>query len=289
VAWTKLEGWDMRPVWKGSISFGLVSVPIALYSATQREELKFRLLRAKDLSPVNYKRVAEADGKEVPWDQIVKGYEYEKEKFVVLKEEDFKRVDVEATQTVEIIDFVPLAEINPMYFHKPFYTEPLKGGTKAYVLLRDALRDTGKVGIAKVVIKTRQYLAALKPNGRALVLELMHFVDELADTSSLTLPEKATVTKGEMDMAKTLIDRMTDKWQPEKYKDDYKSALLDLIEKKVESGGREVKAPKAKARPSSNVIDLVEVLRESLSAASKPRSAKVNARSPSKTKRRAVA
>src|SRR6202000_1965684 len=121
----------MRAIWTGAISFGLVSIPISLFPATRREDLKFRLLRANDLSPVNYKRVAEADGKEVPWDQIVKGYEYEKGKFIVLKDEDFKRVDVEATQTVEIIDFVPLAEINPMYFHKPYYMKPGKGGTKA--------------------------------------------------------------------------------------------------------------------------------------------------------------
>src|SRR4026209_2746221 len=142
----------MRAIWKGSISFGLVNIPIALYPATRREELKFRLLRASDLSPVNYKRVAEVDGKEVPWDQIVKGYEYEEGKYVVLKEEDFGRVDVEATQTVDIIDFVTLAEINPMFFHKPFYLEPTKAGTKAYTLLREALSSTGKVGIAKVVI-----------------------------------------------------------------------------------------------------------------------------------------
>src|SRR5262249_41011077 len=135
----------IRPVWKGSISFGLVSIPIGLYPATHREELKFRLLRARDLSPINYQRIAEVDGKEVPWDQIVKGYEYEKGKFVVLKEDDFKRVDIEATQTVDIIDFVPLADINPMYFHKPFYMEAGKGGDKAYVLLRDALRNSGKV------------------------------------------------------------------------------------------------------------------------------------------------
>src|SRR6187455_2877684 len=144
----------MQAIWKGTISFGLVSIPISLFPATRREELKFRLLRASDLSPVNYKRVAEADGKEVPWDQIVKGYEFEKGKFVVLKDDDFKRVDVEATQNVEIIDFVSLSEINPMFFHKPFYMEPAKkGGNKAYVLLREALREEGKVGIAKVVIK----------------------------------------------------------------------------------------------------------------------------------------
>src|SRR5258708_8395452 len=143
----------MRAIWKGAISFGLVNIPIALYPATRSEELKFRLLRASDLSPVNYKRVAETDGKEVPWDQIVKGYEFEKGKFVVLKEEDFQRVDVEATQTVDISAFVAQTEINPMFFHKPFYMQPLKGGTKAYVLLHDPFRSIAKVAIAKVVIK----------------------------------------------------------------------------------------------------------------------------------------
>src|SRR6478609_10166568 len=157
----------MRPIWKGTISFGLVSIPVSLYPATRREELKFRLLRASDLSPVNYKRVAEKDGKEVPWDEIVKGYEYEKGKFVVLSEKDFQRVDLEATQTVDIQDFVDLDEIDPMYFYKPYYLEPQKGGDKAYVLLRDALSDNRKVGIAKVVIKTRQYLAGVKPEGNA--------------------------------------------------------------------------------------------------------------------------
>lgn len=257
----------MRSIWKGSISFGLVSIPIALFPATQREELKFRLLRASDLSPVNYKRVAEADGKEVPWDQIVKGYEYEKDKFVVLKDEDFKRVDVEATQTVDIIDFVALSEINPVFFQKPFYMEPMKGGAKAYVLLRDVLRSTGEVGIAKVVIKTRQHLAAVKPNGNALVLELMHFADELIDTGSLQLPAKAEVGKGEMEMARTLVARMTNKWQPEKYKDDYRSAVMGLIEEKIASGGRELKMPKAKGKPATKVIDLAEVLRQSLAGA----------------------
>jgi len=278
----------MRALWKGSISFGLVNIPIALYPATQREELKFRLLRGSDLSPVNYKRVAEADGKEVPWDQIVKGYEYEEGKFVVLKDDDFKRVDVEATQTVDIIDFVALAEINPMFFHKPFYMEPAKGGGKAYVLLREALRDTGKVGIAKVVIKTRQYLAAVKPNEKGLVLELMHFADELMKPDALHLPAKAEVSKGEMEMAKTLIARMTQPWQPAKYEDDYKSALLELIEKKIESGGRTPKPASTKARPSTNVIDLMEVLRQSLGDSRKNKSkAKTPARQAAKRRRAA--
>src|SRR5882757_4815531 len=169
----------MRAIWKGSISFGLVSIPVALQNASRTEELKFRLLRSKDLSPVNYKRVAEVDGKEVPWDQIVKGYEYEKGKFVVLKDEDFKRVDLEATDTVDIVDFVDVAEINPVYFYKPYYLEPQKGGAPAYKLLREVLANTNKVGIAKVIIRTRQHLAALKANGDLLVLDLMRFEDEL--------------------------------------------------------------------------------------------------------------
>ena len=254
----------MRAVWKGVISFGLINIPISLFAAARREELKFHLLRASDLSPVNYKRVAEADGKEVPWDQIVKGYEYEKGRYVVLKEEDFKRVDVEATQTVDIVNFVQLSEINPIFFHKPYYMEPTKSGQKAYALLREALQKEGKVGIAKVVIKTRQYLAAVKAGGSLLSLELMHFSDELMDSESLHLPAASNLRKNELDMATALIEQMTEPWDPEKHKDDYRSALLDLIEKKVAKGGRAVKTKKGKAPAATNIVDLSEVLRQSL-------------------------
>ena len=253
-----------RAIWKGSISFGLVNIPIALYPATRREELKFRLLRKSDLSPVNYKRVAEKDGKEVSWDQIVKGYEYEKGKYVVLKDEDFERVDLEATQTVDIQDFVDQEEIDPMFFYKPYYLEPQKGGDKAYVLLRDALKDSSKVGIAKVVIKTRQYLAGVKPEDGVLVLELMHFADELADTGKLHIPKKIEVGKREMNMAKSLIDSMSSKWNPEKYKDDYREALMEVIEEKVEAGGKEIEEKPKKAPKLTKVIDLVSVLQKSL-------------------------
>ena len=267
----------MRAIWKGSISFGLVNIPIALYPATRKEELKFRLLRATDHSPVNYKRVAEKDGKEVPWDQIVKGYEYEKGKFVVLDEKDFQRVDLEATQTVDIQDFVDLEEIDPMYFYKPYHLEPQKGGDKAYVLLREALADGKKVGIAKVVIKTRQYLAGVKALKHALVLELMHFAEELADAEKLKLPKKLEVGKREKDMAKALVESMTAKWEPEKYHDDYRQALMEVIEEKVESGGKEIEEkPKAK-KESTKIIDLVAVLQESLA---KAQAAKKKKRAP---------
>ncbi len=253
-----------RAIWKGSISFGLVNIPIALYPATRREELKFRLLRKSDLSPVNYKRVAEKDGKEVPWDQIVKGYEYEKGRYVVLKDEDFERVDLEATQTVDIQDFVDQEEIDPMFFYKPYYLEPQKGGDKAYALLRDALKDSNKVGIAKVVIKTRQYLAGVKPEDGALVLELMHFADELADPQKLHVPKKLEIGKREMTMAKSLIDSMSSKWEPQKYKDDYREALMEVIEEKVEAGGKEIEEKPKKALKPTKVIDLVSVLKKSL-------------------------
>jgi DNA end-binding protein Ku len=254
----------MRAIWKGSISFGLVNIPIALYPATRKEELKFRLLRKTDLSPINYKRVAEKDGKEVPWDDVVKGYEYEKGKYVILKDEDFQRVDLEATQTVDIQDFVDVDEIDPMFFYKPYYLEPQKGGDKAYVLLRDSLKESNKVGIAKVVIKTRQYLAGVKPEDSVLILELMHFAEELADADKLHVPKKLEAGKREMDMAKALVDSMSSKWNPEKYHDDYREAVMKVIEEKVEHGGEEIEEKPKKAPKPTKVIDLVQVLQKSL-------------------------
>ena len=268
----------MRAIWKGSISFGLVNIPIALYPATRREELTFRLLRKSDLSRVNYKRVAEKDGKEVPWDQIVKGYEYEKGKYVVLKDEDFQRVDLEATQTVDIKDFVDQEEIDPMFFYKPYYLEPQKGGDKAYALLRDALKDTNKVGVAKVVIKTRQYLAGVKPEDGALVLELMHFADDLADPEKLHVPKTMNIGKREMNMARSLIDGMTSKWEPKKYKDDYREALMEVIEEKVEAGGKEIEEKPRKAPKPTKVIDLVSVLQKSLEQTGRKRRMKAKSR-----------
>lgn len=253
-----------RPLWQGAISFGLVTIPVGLHTATRREELKFRLLRKTDLSPVNYKRVAAVDGKEVSWADIVKGYEYDKGKFVVLKDEDFKRVDLEATDTIDIVDFVDLAEINPIYFMKPYYMEPQRGGGSAYVLLRDVLARTNKAGIAKVVIRQRQHLAAVKANGPALVLELLHFADELIDTTTLKIPDAKTPGRRELEMAETLVDKMTDSWDPRRYTDDYASALMKLIRKKVESGGKTLPEKPDRPKAASNVVDLAAILQQSL-------------------------
>ncbi len=255
----------MRAIWKGSISFGLVSIPISLYPVAQHDELKFRMLRASDLSPINYKRVAEADGKEVPWANIVKGYEYEKGKFIVLREEDFARVDVEATQTVDIMHFIKASELNPLLFYKPYCMEVGKGGDRPYALLCEALSKSQKVAIAKVVIKTRQYLAAIKPQDNALILELMHFPDELQNPADFKLPAQKTIAKPEMNMAMQLIDSMTTKWNPDDYQDDYHQAVEKMIEEKVaheEKGAKlpPVKKPKKTKAPT----DLVAVLQQSL-------------------------
>lgn len=258
----------MRTLWKGAISFGLVTIPVSLYPATRREELKFRMLRKSDLSPINHKRVAEVDGKEVPWDEIVKGYEYEKEKFIVLKDEDFARVDVEATQTVDIINFVAIKDVDPLLFYKPYYLEVGKGGDKAYVLLRDALVKAGKIAITKVVIRSRQHLAALKPQKDGLVLELMHFPDELIDVAEFKEPVEKTIGKAEMKMAEQLIESMTSPWKPEEYNDDYHDALEKLIEEKIEHGDDTPPTPR-KRKPKTNIIDLAEVLKKSLAETKK--------------------
>ena len=257
----------MRAIWKGAISFGLVNVPISLYPATATKELSFRLLRKSDLSPINYKRVAEADGKEVPWEQIVKGYEYEKGKFVVMEEQDFRRADVESTQTIEVLEFVHLKEIDPVFFDKPYYLEPQKQGAKAYALLRDALKKTEMVGIAKVVLKTRQHLASVKPEQNALVLELMHFAEELVSPNALQIPGDVAVGGREMQMASELVERLSNPWKPDKYTDDYQHALLELIQKKIESGGKTPAGKATSKRTPTKVIDLVSVLQQSLEKA----------------------
>ena len=259
-----------RAIWKGSISFGLVNIPVGLYSATRGgTEIKLRMLRAKDQSPIKYKRVAEADDKEVAWEDIVKAYEYEKGEFVVVTQEDFDKVNVASNQTVDIREFVDLADIDPMFFEQPYFLAPEKGGDKAYALLRAALEESGKVGIAKVVIKTREHLAAVKPMGNALVLELMHFADELADPNELNLPSHEPGKK-ELAMAEQLVQSMSGKWKPEEWKDEYREALMELIEEKVAAPGKAPRVTKARGRKPTNVVDLVSVLQQSLNAHAKP-------------------
>lgn len=281
----------MRAIWKGSISFGLVNIPIGLYPATRKEDISFRQLREGDLSPIRYKRVAEADGEEVPWEKIVKGYEYEKGQFVIVDDEDFDKAMPEATQSIDITEFVELSEIDPMFFDKPYYLEPQKGGKKAYALLRETLKETGKVGIARVVIKTRQHLAAVKPKEDALVLELMHFPDEVLEPAGLDLPREEKLGKKEMDMAQSLVKTMSGKWNPGEYKDDYRDKLIELIEEKVKRGGKEVPTAKAKPKAATNVVDLVAVLQRSLAETKKKSShagsAAQNSRSKKKLKKAA--
>jgi len=263
----------MRPIWKGSISFGLVYIPISVYPATREEKLSFRQLRASDLSPIRYKKVADADMKEVSADQIVKGFEYERGQYVVLKDEDFQKVRIESTHSIDITDFVELEQVDPKFFYKPYFLEPQKGGEKAYALLHKALSGTGKIGIAKVVISNREYLASVKPDGLFLVLDLMHFASEILSPEELKNAPLKAITDKELKMAQTLIDSMSGKWEPDKYRDEYRSAVMEMIEQKAKKKvviEKPLPAPKA-----TNVVDLVKVLQESLNrnAALKPKRA----------------
>jgi len=201
----------MRAIWKGSINFGLVFIPVSVYPATREEKISFKQLRATDLSPIKYKKVAEVDQKEVPADQIAKGYEFEKGKWVTLKDEDFEKVKIESTHSVEITDFVEQAQINPKFFYKPYFLEPQKGGEKGYALLHRALSDTGRIGVAKVAISSREYLAAVKPDGLFLILELMHFAHEVLEPESLTSAGDREVAPKELEMASSISSRSCSK------------------------------------------------------------------------------
>src|SRR2546427_8652350 len=251
----------MRPIWKGSISFGLVYIPVAVYPATKEEKISFRQLRSSDLSPIRYKKVAEADSKEVAADQIVKGFEYERGRYVVLKDEDFEKVRIESTHSIDISDFVDLDQVDPKFFYRPYFLEAQKGGEKAYALLHKALSGTGKIGIAKVVISNREYLAAVKPDGLFLILELMHFASEVLTPDELNRP-KTDLNEKELKMANALIESMSSVWEPQKYRDEYRDAVMEMIEQKANK--KEI-APKVEVKArATNVVDLVKVLQESI-------------------------
>jgi DNA end-binding protein Ku len=267
----------MRPIWKGSISLGLLNIPVPLYPATSEEKISFRQLRSSDLSPIKYKKVAEADSKEVPADQIVKGFEYERGRYVVMKEEDFEKVRIESTHSIDITDFVDLEQVDPKFFYKPYFLEPQKGGEKAYTVLHKALSGTDKIGIAKVVISNREHLAAVKPDGLFLILELMHFASEILGTEILKNGSATTVTDRELKMAQALIESMSVAWEPEKYRDEYRTALMEIIEQKAKN--RQIAAKASPAPTPTNVVDLVKVLQESLSRTQSVRQKRDSARS----------
>jgi len=262
-----------RGLWKGAISFGLVNVPVELHSAKKRAaELDMTMLDKRDLAPVGYKRVNKSTGKEVAWGDVVKGYEYKDDKYVVLSDEDFRRANPEAAKTVDILAFVELAEIQPQYFDTPYYLKPEKRGEKAYALLRDTLEKAGKAGIASVVIRTKQYLAALVAQDELLVLNTLRYADELKDPAELEIP-KAKVTAKELDMALRLVEDMADEWHPDKYKDTYKDDLLKRIKQKVKAGEtEELTAPEKEPRKekSADVIDLMSLLKKSVEHKPKP-------------------
>lgn len=259
-----------RAFWKGSISFGLVEIPVTLRPALESKDLSFTLLNRKDFAPVGYKRYDKNTGREVPWEQIVRGYEYEPDEYVVLTDEELRAANANATQTIEIVEFVDGAEIDPLYFDTPYYVEPQKRGSKSYALLRDALRKSGRVGIARVVLRTRQHLAALLVRGEALVLNLLRYAHEIRSPKDLDVPAKsdARVAPREVQMAEKLIEGMTGRWKPEEFQDEYRDDVLALVKKKIRSNqthtivepGPDESAP----APRREVVDLMPLLKESL-------------------------
>lgn len=263
-------------IWKGSISFGLVTIPVTLYPAEERRDLSFRMLDGRDMTPVKQRRVNERTGEEVPWDDIVKGYELEEGRFVVVTDEDFRAADVEATQTIDVISAVCAEEIDPAYFDKPYYLEPARAGRKAYALLRETLRRAERVALAKVVIRTRQHLAALVPNGPMLMLEILRYPHELRTADSLDLPAggaaEAGVTDDELSIATQLVETISRPFDPaaDEYRDTYRDALLALIKRKAE-GGEVAEPAEPAAEPAegegAEVVDIASLLRASLEAA----------------------
>jgi DNA end-binding protein Ku len=251
-----------RPIWKGTISFGLVTIPVELHTAVREQRPRFRLLHAKDLSPVEYKRVCRKDGKAIAWEDIAKGYEYEPGQFVVITKDDFETAALEKSRTVQVLDFVRHDAIDDRFFDVPYYVLPGTGGEPAYGVLREALREEGKVGISRVMLREVQHLAALGVAGDLLVLTLMRFADEVVDLAEFKAPKARDVRPKELKLARSLIEQLSSDWDPEQYKDDYRENLMRVIRSKMKGTTPRLKSSDAEA--PDNVVDLMARLRESL-------------------------
>ncbi|MEX5744602.1 Ku protein [Massilia sp. X63] len=260
-----------RSMWKGAISFGLVHIPVDMYPAVDNKGLDLTMLDRRDFSPVGFKRYNKGNGKEVSWDDIVKGYEYTSGEYVVLSDEDLRRANPEATQTIDILAFVDAEDVSLLYFEQPYYLAPGKGGDKVYALLRETLRKAGKIGIARVVIRVKQHLAALVCVGDAIVMNTLRYADEIRDAADLKIPaaddRKAAITDKELKMAMALVQGMAEDWDPEQYHDTYREDVMALIEKKVKAHQTKtitMPEPGEPKRETGKVIDLVSLLQASL-------------------------
>jgi DNA end-binding protein Ku len=249
-------------MWKGAISFGLVTIPVSVYPATEEKSVRFNQLHDEDMGRIRYKRVCEVDGEEVPFEHIVKGYEIEKDRYVMLDDEDFDAVPVESSRTIDIQQFVELEEIDPMLYKKSYYLVPDETGAKAYALLRRALEEESKVGISKVSFRDKEHLAALRFKDDVFVLETMFWPDEIRAAEFETVHEDGKIRDQEVEMAKALIDNLTEPWNPDAYHDEYREALLEIVEKKA--AGEEIEAA-PEAQPA-RVVDLMEALKASVEA-----------------------
>lgn len=267
-----------RSMWKGAISFGLVHIPVEMYPAVSDKGLDLTMLDRRDFSPVGFKRYNKGNQKEVPWDEIVKGYEYTPGEYVVLSEEDLRRANPEATQTIDILAFVDAEQVPLLYYDQPYYLAPGKGGDKVYALLRETLKETGKIGIARVVIRVKQHLAALVCIGDAIVMQTLRYADEIRDAGELKIPSSdsktAAISDKELKMAMALVEGMSEDWNPEQYHDTYREDVMALVEQKIAANETHaITAPSAEREraPSTNVIDLVSLLQASLGSGAKAR------------------
>lgn len=267
-----------RAIWKGSIAFGLVNIPVGLSTAEMRPDIQLHMVDSKNHARIRYERVNADSGEEVPWDRMVRGYEHDDGKFILLSDEELEAVQPKLTKTIEISDFVPLREIDPLLFDKPYYLEPEKRGRKAYALLREALRKSGKAGISRVVIRTREYLSAMFVRDDVLVLMLLRFPQEIKASSKLDLPSSSAKefqpAKREMELAEKLINEMSGKWKPDDYHDEYREALMDYIDKKI-SAGKSVddvkEGEEEEQEDDGKVLNLADYLERSVKSRSSPK------------------